>query len=48
MSGKGVDAMMVVRSQLLEKRTTLLRQVEEQRYSVARLVIPLVMKHGPA
>ena len=36
-SGKGVDAMLDLRSQLQEKRVVLLRQVEEERRRVASL-----------
>ena len=37
MAGKGVDTMLELRSQLQEKRATLMRQVEEERRRVARL-----------
>ena len=36
-SGKGVDMMLDLRSQLQEKRAVLLRQVEEERRRVASL-----------
>ena len=37
MAGRGVDAMMELRSQLQEKKVVLLRQVEEERRRVASL-----------
>ena len=37
MASKGVDTMLELRSQLQEKKATLVRQVEEERRRVARL-----------
>ena len=37
MASKGVDTLLELRSQLQEKRATLMRQVEEERRRVARL-----------
>ena len=37
MAGQGVEAMLALRCQLQEKKSVLLRQVEEERRRVARL-----------
>ena len=37
MASKGVDTLLELRSQLQEKRATLVRQVEEERRRVAKL-----------